>query len=208
MGGYRRSPVSKTIELGVQGMTCASCTARVERGLRKVEGVEGASVNLATERATVTFDPTRTTPQALLDKVRDVGYEPVTSTVDLGVTGMTCASCSSRVERALKKVDGVLSASVNLATERATVTYLPSSVSVGQLKATIRDAGYDVLEGQAGVRREDQEREAREREVTDLRRSVALSAVFAVPLLPLAMVPMLVPAVEDWLMATFGHDVM
>ncbi|WP_027482968.1 heavy metal translocating P-type ATPase [Deinococcus pimensis] len=200
--------MSRTIELGVQGMTCASCTARVERGLRKVDGVETANVNLATERATVTYDPAVTNPQALLDKVRDVGYEPVTSTLDLGVTGMTCASCVSRVERALKKIDGVLSASVNLATERATVQYLPSSVSPGQLKAAIKDAGYDVLEQQAGISREDQEREAREREVTTLRRSVTFSAIFAVPLLILAMVPMLVPAVDTWLMNTFGHGVM
>ncbi|MGG6499429.1 UNVERIFIED_CONTAM: heavy-metal-associated domain-containing protein, partial [Bacteroidetes bacterium 56_B9] len=76
-----------------------------------VEGVEGASVNLATERATVTFDPALTTPQALLDKVKDVGYEPVISELQLGVQGMTCASCVGRVERALNKVEGVLDAS-------------------------------------------------------------------------------------------------
>lgn len=198
----------KTIELGVQGMTCASCVGRVERGLRKVEGVSEASVNLATERATVTFDPSVTTPQALLNKVQDVGYEPVASTVDLSVQGMTCASCVGRVERALQKVDGVVGASVNLATERATVQYLPSSVSPGQLKSAIREAGYEVLEEQVGLSREDQEREAREREVTHLRRQVLFSAVFAVPLLLLAMVPMLVPGVEDWLMNTFGHGVM
>ncbi|GAA5533527.1 heavy metal translocating P-type ATPase [Deinococcus aluminii] len=200
--------MSKTIELGVQGMTCASCVGRVERGLKKVEGVADASVNLATERATVTYDPALTTPQALLDKVKDVGYEPIVSHIELGVQGMTCASCVGRVERALKKVDGVLDASVNLATERASVTYLPSSVSPGQLKAAIRDAGYEVLEEQAGLSREDQEREAREREVNHLRRQVLFSAVFAVPLLLLAMVPMLVPAVEDWLMTTFGPGIM
>ncbi|GMA14689.1 copper-translocating P-type ATPase [Deinococcus metallilatus] len=200
--------MSKTIELGVQGMTCASCVGRVERGLKKVEGVAEASVNLATERATVTYDPAITTPQALLDKVKDVGYEPIVSHIELGVQGMTCASCVSRVERALKKVDGVLSASVNLATERATVTYLPSSVSPGQLKAAIRDAGYEVLEEQAGLSREDQEREAREREVSHLRRQVLFSAVFAVPLLLIAMVPMLVPTLNAWLMTTFGPGIM
>ncbi|EYB67249.1 heavy metal translocating P-type ATPase [Deinococcus phoenicis] len=200
--------MTKTIELGVQGMTCASCVGRVERGLKKVAGVESASVNLATERATVAYDPAITTPQVLLDKVKDVGYEPVVSSVELGIQGMTCASCVGRVERALNKVDGVLSASVNLATERASVTYLPSSVSPGQLKAAIRDAGYEVLEEQAGVSREDQERETRAREVNHLRNQVLFSAVFAVPLMLLAMVPMLVPAVNDWLMTTFGPGVM
>lgn len=200
--------MSKTVEFGVQGMTCASCVARVERGLKKVEGVEEASVNLATERATVTYDPAVTTPQALLDKVKDVGYEPVVSHIELGVQGMTCASCVARVERALNRTDGVLNASVNLATERASVTYLPFSVGPGQLRAAIRDAGYDVLEEQAGLSREDQEREAREREVQQLRRQVQFSAVFAVPLLLIAMVPMLVPGVEDRLMAAFGHNAM
>ncbi|MEW6422550.1 MAG: heavy metal translocating P-type ATPase [Deinococcota bacterium] len=200
--------MTQTIELGVQGMTCASCVGRVERALNKVAGVESASVNLATERATVTYDPAVTTPQALLDKVKDVGYEPVVSQIELGVQGMTCASCVGRVERALNKVGGVLDASVNLATERATVTYLPSSVSPGQLKAAVREAGYEVLEAQAGVSREDQEREARAREVSYLRQQVLFSALFAVPLLILAMVPMLFPGAEDRLMATFGPGVM
>jgi len=95
--------MSTTIELGVQGMTCASCVGRVERGLSKVPGVEAASVNLATERATVTYDPTVTTPQVLMDKVKEVGYEPLVNHLELGVQGMTCASCVGRVERALKK---------------------------------------------------------------------------------------------------------
>ncbi|BDP44651.1 ATPase (plasmid) [Deinococcus aetherius] len=200
--------MSKTIELGVRGMTCASCVGRVERGLKKVEGVESAVVNLATERATVAYDPAVTVPQALLDKIKDVGYQPVVGEIELGVQGMTCASCVGRVERGLRKVDGVLDASVNLATERATVKYLPSSVSVGQLKAAVKSAGYEVLEAQVGQDRSDLEREARERETRSLRNAVAFSAVFAIPLAILAMVPMLVPAVNDWLMGTFGHGVM
>ncbi|UQN08473.1 heavy metal translocating P-type ATPase [Deinococcus sp. QL22] len=192
--------MSKTIELGVQGMTCASCVGRVERGLGKVEGVESAAVNLATERATVTYDPALTTPQALIAKVKDVGYEPLVSQIDLSVQGMTCANCVGRVERALTKVDGVLSASVNLATERASVTYLPSSVSAGQLKAAVRASGYEVLDTEAGQDRSDQEREAREKEVQGLRRAVTLSAVFAVPLLLLAMIPMLYMPAHMWLM--------
>ena len=103
----------------------------------------------------------------LLDKVRDVGYEPVTSTLDLGIRGITCANCVGRVERALKKVGGVLDAGVNLATERATVTYLPSEVSPAQLRAAVRESGYEVLETQAGQDHSDVEREVKEREVTD-----------------------------------------
>ncbi|MFB9991482.1 heavy metal translocating P-type ATPase [Deinococcus oregonensis] len=200
--------MNKTIELGVQGMTCASCVGRVERGLGKVEGVESAAVNLATERATVTYDPALTTPQALIDRVKDVGYEPRLAQTDLSVQGMTCANCVGRVERALGKVDGVLSATVNLATERASVTYLPSSVSAGQLKAAVRAAGYEVLDTAAGQDRSDQEREAREKEVLGLRRAVTFSAVFAVPLLILAMLPMLSLPAEMWLMERVGMNAL
>ncbi|ULH17251.1 heavy metal translocating P-type ATPase (plasmid) [Deinococcus sp. KNUC1210] len=195
---------SRTLELGVQGMTCASCVGRVERGLKKVEGVGNVVVNLATERATVTYDPAATSPQALLDKVKDVGYDPVTSTLDLGIQGMTCANCVNRVERALKRVDGVLNASVNLATERATVQYLPSAVSPGQLKAAVRDSGYSVLEAAAGQDRSEVERGAKELEVQALRRSVLFSAVFAAPLLLLAMLPMLWMPAEMWLTGRLG----
>ena len=183
--------MEQTLELGVSGMTCAACVGRVERGLRKVDGVQIASVNLATERATVTFDPAKTTPSALLEKVKDIGYEPITQTLELGVTGMTCAACVGRVERALKKVDGVLEASVNLATERATVKLVPAQSGAAHLKRAIREAGYGVLETQAGESREDAERSAREREVSSLRSSVILAAAFGFPLLVIAMLPML-----------------
>jgi Cu+-exporting ATPase len=200
----RGTIITKTLELGVQGMTCASCVGRVERGLNKVEGVENATVNLATERATVQYDPALTSPQALLDSVKDTGYQPVTSTLDLGVQGMTCANCVGRVERALGKVEGVLSATVNLATERATVQYLPSAVSVGQLKAAVRDSGYEVLDTAAGRDRSDTERSAKEKEVADLWRSVRFSAVFAVPLLLISMLPMLYMPAEMWLTERVG----
>ena len=191
---------TRDLEIGVQGMTCASCVGRVERGLGKVEGVETASVNLATERATVRFDPARTSAEALIAKVRDVGYEPVTAELDLPITGMTCANCVGRVERALSKVGGVLSASVNLASERAHIQYLPATTTPGQLKAAVREAGYGVLEADAGMASVDTQRAAREAEVLHLRSQVIFSAVFALPLLLLAMLPMLVPALDAALM--------
>lgn len=115
----------KTITLDVSGMTCAACVGRVERGLKKVEGVQDASVNLATERASVTFDPAVTSAAALVRQVVDTGYDAPTAETSFPVGGMTCAACVGRVERALGKQEGVLSASVNLATERASVRYLP-----------------------------------------------------------------------------------
>ena len=194
------------LEIGVQGMTCASCVGRVERGLGKVEGVKTASVNLATERATVRFDPARTSAEALIARVRDVGYQPVIAELDLPITGMTCANCVGRVERALSKVGGVLSASVNLASERAHIQYLPATTTPGQLKAAVREAGYGVLEADTGTASVDTQRAAREAEVLHLRSQVIFSAVFAVPLLLLAMLPMLVPALDAALMRGCAHD--
>ena len=107
----------------VDGMTCASCSARVERALAKVDGVRSAAVNLATEKATVRADP-GVPASALADAVARAGYSTPSSTVALAIGGMTCASCSGRVERALRQVAGVTAASVNLATEKASVTLL------------------------------------------------------------------------------------
>jgi P-type Cu+ transporter len=182
--------MNKELQIGVQGMTCAACVARVERGLKKIDGVQTASVNLATENATVSYDPEKTTPQALLAKVVETGYTPLTDTVELGVTDMTCAACVQRVEKALNKVPGVLSATVNLATERASVTYLPASTNLAQLKRAVRESGYGILEVEAGKDRSDVEREAKEKEVRALKRSVIFSAAFAIPLTLIAMVPM------------------
>jgi Cu+-exporting ATPase len=189
------------LEVAVSGMTCAACVARVERGLKKVDGVLEANVNLATERATVQYDPQRTTPEALLARVRETGYEPRTQTLDLSVTGMTCAACVARVERALKRVDGVLDASVNLATERATVTINPAQTSVAHLRRAVRDAGYGTLETSSGESRADAEREARAQEVAALQRDLVFAAVFGGPLLVIAMLPMLWMSAMTWQMS-------
>ncbi|HEX8997026.1 MAG TPA: heavy metal translocating P-type ATPase [Ktedonobacterales bacterium] len=153
-----------TATLAIEGMTCASCALRIEKGLKKLPGVAGASVNLATERATVTYDTAQVGMDDLLKKVSAVGYSaepivepaPVISTpaepaapdadqpagVELNISGMTCASCVRRVERALSKTPGVAEANVNLATERATVTYHPSETALADLIAAVERAGY------------------------------------------------------------------
>ena len=189
----------KTLQIGIQGMTCASCVGRVERALKKVDGVNEVGVNLATEKASVSFDPEQVGVGGLLEAVETTGYTPVTAEASFAVSGMTCASCVSRVERALKKQDGVLEAIVNLATEHAVVRYLPDVVSPGQLKGAIRETGYDVLEETEGQDRVDTEREAREREVNNLRRSVIVAAIFTTPLVVVVMLPMVLPSFGVWL---------
>jgi len=188
------------LSVSVQGMTCANCSSRVERVLNKLDGVTVASVNLATEKAAVTYDSSKIGPEGVLAAIEGSGYTPVTAQATLAVEGMTCANCVGRVERALQGVNGVLNASVNLATEKASVTYLPDVAPFASLKRAIQDAGYEVIEADAGADRVDVEREAREREARNLRRRLTVATIFTAPLLLLVMVPMLVPALEAALM--------
>ena len=140
-----------TIELPITGMTCASCVARAERAIGKVEGVDKAAVNLATEKATVTFDPGAVSTGDLVAAVEGAGYGVVTAQETLPIIGMTCASCVSRVEKALRVPPGVLKADVNLATEKATVSYIPGQATYLDLVEAVRGAGYDVVEPAPGT---------------------------------------------------------
>ena len=186
---------TKQIILPVQGMTCASCVSHVERALKKVAGVTGASVNLATERAAVEYDPAQTTPTDLVEAINDAGYTAVVERATIPVGGMTCASCVSHVERALKKVAGVTSASVNLATERATVEFLPTSAGLADLRRAIEEAGYQALAVEEETSA-DREREARAREMRILTRKLVFAAVISVPVF-LGSYPMWFPWVPD-----------
>lgn len=185
----------------IAGMTCASCVRRVERALSKVDGVSEAAVSFATERATVTYDPSRTTPAALARAVAEAGYSvplvdgPSESVLQLEITGMTCAACVRRVEQALRRVDGVREASVSLPLERATVTFDPAVARTEALVLAVEKAGYGVLgapaaEARAGT---DAPRRAEQREAADdaarraLVRDLAIAAGLTVPLLVLGM---------------------
>ena len=176
------------IQLPVTGMTCASCSNRVTKALKKVPGVADASVNLATEQAAISYDAAQTGPDALRAAVENAGYGVVTDQIEFPVTGMTCASCSNRVTKALQKVPGVLSASVNLASERADVTFLPST-SWPELKAAVEQAGYGVIEtaGQSAGEADDIEATARAQELAEKRRKLIVGVVFGLPLFLLSM---------------------
>ena len=130
--------------LPVSGMSCASCVVRVEKALSRVEGVESASVNLATETATVTVDPGKAGPWRLAAAVRDSGYEVPVERITFPIHGMSCASCVGRVERALRGVPGVLTATVNLAAQTGTVDFLQGVASAASLRAAVEGAGYAV----------------------------------------------------------------
>ena len=177
---------SQDIELGIEGMTCASCSARVERALKKLPGVRAASVNLATERASIRFDAQVIGITEIVAAVRDAGYTPLTAEVEIGVGGMTCASCSARVERALNKLPGVLDASVNLATERASLRYLPASTGPDEVARVIEETGYAPRPLDEDVS-EDREAMARRDSLRAMRRDLRLAMLFTLPVLFIAM---------------------
>lgn len=131
-------------QLTIHGMSCASCVAHVEKALNRVEGVDKATVNLATEEATVTLSQPVST-SVLIDAVEKAGYDVGTQQIQLNIEGMSCASCVNHVEKALKKVPGVINASVNLATEKATVRMLDKT-PVSVLKDAVSQAGYTATE--------------------------------------------------------------
>ena len=199
----RRDTPGQVLRLDVGGMTCASCSARVERALRKQPGVLGASVNLATNQAEVHYDPQTATPQALVDAVQAAGYTPLLAEATLDVEGMTCASCSARVERALRKQPGVLAATVNLAVNRAQVRYLPAMLDAAALAQAVVAAGYGARPVQSGdTSAEDASAAAHARSVATLRRDVIVAAVLALPVLLLSMLPMAWPALDAALLRT------
>ena len=192
-----------TLTLSVEGMTCASCVGRVERALRAVPGVTEASVNLATERVEVT---TADAPDRsrLVAAIEGAGYGVPVEPVDLVIGGMTCASCVSRVERALKAVPGVTSATVNLATERATVQGAADGLLL--IKA-IEDAGYEARRA-ARSPAADLETAARKAdEEAHLRRDLTLAAALSLPVVVLEMGAHLFMPIHDLIIRTIGMQV-
>lgn len=168
----------KRLELPIEGMSCASCVAKVEDGLRKTDGVSAVTVNFASSRARVAFDPGTVAVPQFVEVVRSLGYDVPLRKLQLAVRGMSCASCVLKVEQALSGVDGVLHASVNLATEQATVDML-ATTSVPNLRQAVREAGYDLgIEGAA----DDYERQSRARELADLRRKLLVGTMLSLPI--------------------------
>ena len=171
----------KRIDLPVEGMSCASCVARVEEGLQKTPGVTSAQVNFASERASVAFDAGRIRVADLVAAVHGAGYAVPRERLVIPISGMSCASCVDKVESALKSTDGVLQASVNLASERATVEYIPGVASPEAVRQAVRDAGYEPLAAEEAA--SDHEAERRARELRALRTRLIGAAILSVPVL-------------------------
>ncbi|ENW89684.1 MULTISPECIES: heavy metal translocating P-type ATPase [Acinetobacter] len=187
--------------LSIQGMTCASCVGRVEKALKKVDGVEQANVNLATEQAVVESSAPLDRA-ALVKAIERAGYDVVVAApIELSIDGMTCASCVARVEKALKKVPGVQQANVNLATEQAWVE-ADTTVSADKLIQAIRKAGYDA-QLQTTTTTEQADQKASEQQ--QLKRDLLISLVLAIPVFVLEMGSHLIPAFHMWVMHQIGQ---
>lgn len=195
------SPPPVATDFGIEGMTCASCVLRVEKAIAAVPGVASANVNLATERATVQFTGAADT-QAVLSAIEGAGYEPKLVVQEFGVEGMTCASCVARVEKALKAVPGVVDATVNLATERATIR-AAGAVDLIALEAAVQKAGYEFRRlRQAAVTGDTEDR--RGEEIKKLKSLLIFSAALTLPLFLLEMGSHFIPGVHEFIMNTIG----
>ncbi|MFO7712026.1 MAG: heavy metal translocating P-type ATPase [Dehalococcoidia bacterium] len=141
--------------LPVTGMTCASCAAAIEKGLAGLPGVYRSNVNVASEDVSIEYDPQKIDIKTLVRTISDVGYGVGLEKATFGVGGMTCASCVANVEKALAKLPGVISASVNLASEKATVQYVRGETGMADLRSAVEAAGYSVLDEQKEEQRVD-----------------------------------------------------
>jgi Cu+-exporting ATPase len=176
------------ITLPVTGMTCANCAMNIERSLKKLSGVSDAQVNFAAEHAAVSFDPAQLQVEDVITQIKGSGFSVPTQTVELAVTGMTCANCAANIERALNnKVSGVVKAGANFASERAVVEYIPGVADLPQLISAIEAAGYGVIAPEDIAAEEDAEQMARQAEIRDQTRKFVVGVVFALPLFVLSM---------------------
>ena len=176
---------SKQVTLPITGMTCANCVATVERNLKKEKGVQGALVNLSSERATIEFDPALTGLEALIGRVQRAGYGVASGEADLLIRRMSDDSDARRLEKALRAIEGVQEVQVSFTTERARVRYIPTLASQSDLRRAVTTAGFEVVE--TGGQVEDAEAKARQEEIDQQRRFLITGLAFTVPLFLLSM---------------------
>ncbi|MDD1513428.1 heavy metal translocating P-type ATPase [Priestia megaterium] len=174
------SDKQKEATLQITGMTCAACSNRIEKGLKKIEGVKEANVNLALERSTIIFDPSKTSPQAFEEKIEKLGYGVVSEKAEFAITGMTCAACSTRIEKGLNKLEGVTKASVNLALETASIEYSPSQIAPQDITQRVEKLGYGA---KLKLEEKEEEQSYREKELSKQKGKFWFSFILSVPLL-------------------------
>jgi len=176
---------TKQLTLPITGMTCANCVATVERNLKKLDGVNTAVVNLSSERAMVDFDSTKLRLPDMIARVQRAGYGVATGEAELIIKRLADDNDARRLEKALLKLDGVLEAHVNYASEKARVQYVPTIVTQAELRRAVTSTGFEALE--LGGEAEDAEAKAREHEINEQRRLFIIGLIFTVPLFAFSM---------------------
>lgn len=165
--------------LKIDGMTCAACANRIEKGLSKIEGVEKANVNFALENSTITYDPEKTNVEEFTDRIKKLGYSVIQDKVEFDVSGMTCAACATRIEKRINKMDAVSKATVNFALETLTVDYDGSQTTPNEMMATVKKMGYELI-----PKSDDEEKiDHKEQEIKNQYRKFLFSAILTLPLL-------------------------
>ncbi|MCC0643425.1 copper-translocating P-type ATPase [Clostridioides sp. ZZV14-6150] len=186
----------------ITGMTCAACAKAVERVTKKLDGVYDQSVNIATEKLKIEYDNSKVSFEDIKQVVEKAGYgiikEESNKKIDMKIDGMTCAACAKAVERVVKKLDGVESISVNIATDKANIDYNPSKVKLSQIKAAIEKAGYKPIEEVKNKVDVDEDKVRKEKEMNTLFIKFIVAIVFAVPLFYIAMGPMIIKPIGPW----------
>jgi P-type Cu+ transporter len=170
------------IDLAIAGMSCASCASHIQESLSGLKGIESASVNFASGKATIFYDPSVVSVGDFISLIKDQGYDVPVTKVLLPVKGMSCASCVATVQESLSAVPGVLSASVNFATEKATVEYLSSQAGIRDFRKAVTDAGYELLETVKGEDIVEKEQREREAAYLSLKNKVITGAVLTIPI--------------------------
>jgi Cu+-exporting ATPase len=173
------------LTLPITGMTCANCVAAVERNLKKLDGVHVVNVNLASERATLEYDPSLLSQGAIFDRIERAGYGVALGEARVALQRLGDASDAARLENALRERNGIHTISLNVASEQVRVQYIPTVISQAEIRQAIRDAGFGVLEGDGEV--EDAERKAREAEIQRQRRLLILGISLTLPLFLISM---------------------
>lgn len=168
------------LDLPVRGMSCVSCAVNIQQSLSRLKGVEKAEVNFAASKATVIFDPKMVRAEDFVSAIRQSGYDVGTAAADILIEGIVCASCVQKVEKALLGLRGVVKASVNLATGRVRVEYLPLEKNLGEIKRTIEETGYRVLDIPGEREKEDVERALRKKEAQELKARFIFGLILAV----------------------------
>ncbi len=186
-----KSGQTKELIIPIVGMHCANCANTVGRSLKRMPGVDAANVSYASERAVITYDPKRVTPDQMIEMIKSIGYGAALAEVELPVAGMTCNNCANTITRTLKRLDGVLDVNTSYASERTHLTYLPSMVELSDIKRAVRDAGYKIIEVAGGEQAQiDAEQAARNAEIADKKRKVIVGAVLSTIIMILSMAEM------------------